>query len=150
MDREMMDVLEPKLYNIMTTSGKDELFASLQLGDNQHRRDFEIRASVRGSRMNFSLKLRIDLLTREDGSGNCWNFEGYAMPSGRWVRVEGFIRTSDDRSTGHLQVMARKRCLGGCSTTGEYRIRDRFCQNCGKALMIVEVPNLFTGETTPV
>lgn len=133
-----MNATEPLVYNIVGAEGKDELFASLQLGDNQHRRNFEVRVSAPNNRISFLVKLLIDQLQREDGSGNCWNFKGYAMPSGRWVPVMGFIRTSN--GTGTIKVRAKKHCTN-CNSTGT--TQEARCKRCGNILDIVEVPSLF-------
>ena len=142
MNKETLDTLEPVVLEIVDCSEKVELFASLTLGDNQHRREFTVTVRQyvdRAIHAEQKIKLRIDQIGRKDWSGDGWDITGFAMPQGKWVPVEGFVNTRTGH--GNLRIRFRKGCRDCCYS--KYCSQsDRFCRNCGAQMLNHQVPSL--------
>lgn len=139
---------EQSRYEIRNSDEVAEFFASLQLGDNQHRRNFRVdltgcSAGDGGARGRFfSIKLRIDAIKRNGKDGREWKFEAMALGPRRPVMVDGSIRLGNSLVMyGQLETVPRKKCPA-CKMLDEFTLRKR-CDECGEVLEVIGgVPNL--------
>ncbi|MEK7662121.1 MAG: hypothetical protein AAB355_01290 [Patescibacteria group bacterium] len=63
----------------------------------QPRRTTEFQVKHKDKPSTIHLKVAVSLIQREDGSGESWNFEGYALPSGK--RLKGYYSTRTRKGT---------------------------------------------------
>ncbi|MBX4186729.1 MAG: hypothetical protein KW802_00490 [Candidatus Doudnabacteria bacterium] len=127
-------------YWIVDGMGIMELWASAQLGDYQHRRNYKVwlrkhasgtPGSVEGER--FSVNLQIDEVGRTSNPLNL-DIEGVALLTGGAVKVRGRIFVGQ-HVRGDLHTVAYKRC-DKCLT--EQHTDRKRCDECGEVLRVME------------
>lgn len=87
----MPNLQENKTYKLVAGPSKWDLMIALFQGntDTQERVEFTVDGTHEGDDIRGKLYLRINVLGREDGSGDCWLFEGFAAftPDGNRVKI---------------------------------------------------------------
>lgn len=93
---------EPTQVDITAGPGKWDLMLSLLEGDSNHRHLVWFTVGKQGTgEGKLSQYMEIDSISREDGSGECWNFEGRWCVDPNHV-VKGFYSTKT--RTGWTQL----------------------------------------------
>lgn len=117
------------VHDIVAIEGDgDEIFASLRLGDNQHRREIRLRVHIRDRNdVPEWRKFLVNTIAREGNSGQSFVFDGFDMNSTPWVAVQGHFYT--DRRTG--TVLPKEKCVR-CQSWLRNNY-DQFCSQCGSA-----------------
>lgn len=96
-----------KRYEIQSGPSAMDLMFSLFMGSsaekNRQAIRFQIGTGSELSGVKLAMNVRIDGMTREDGSGNCWIFTGYqVLSTGDLRQVKGFFNSHTRH--GYLEV----------------------------------------------
>lgn len=146
MAEEMEATEVPGYYWIIGGADRMELWASAQLGDTQHRRNYKVTLrkfmrnvpqSIGGE--SFSVQLQIDSVSRRKGSDTQLFVGGCALLTKGLVRVSGTISFFGDYIRGDLNTVPKQECM--VCIYRDYSELDR-CPKCGEALRTVEIPTL--------
>ncbi len=100
-DRE---IPKDTLFNIVAGPGKWDFLTAFgnAYGVGQ---TVEFQYFANDSRMKIHLKVRINALEHESGSGDSWNFKGIAeMPNGRQEKIRGYYTTYPNR-VGNFKIV---------------------------------------------
>lgn len=132
-------------YWIVGALGVMELWASAQLGDYQHRRNYTVwlrrhvagvPGSVDGER--FSVKLQIDGVKRKTPNPLDLDIEGVALLVSGTVKVRGRIFVGPD-VRGDLHTISKKVC-NKCLI--ERHTDRKRCDECGEVLRLIATYSL--------
>jgi hypothetical protein len=94
-----------KLFNIVAGPGKWDLLTAFgnAYGDINAGQTVELQYFTDNSRMKIHLRVKINGLEHESGSGDSWNFKGIAeMPNGRQEHIKGYY--SSHGRNGHFKI----------------------------------------------
>ena len=88
------------LLDILDGPSKFDLMLAVFDNTGEHPRTVSFSCKHSGSSAIFKINVDICLAGHEDGSGECWIFEGVYRTNGK--RVKGFFRTNSRK--GHITV----------------------------------------------